>query len=195
MTQVWVPISEVPNCGSRGLFPRIGVPRAPSRLAARSRLRRDIAGSQRRRHGGTTSGCGGRLNRVAVADIKRCRRGDAPYRALSRRTCFDGRPYWFQPCYPARARTACHAHAAMLEGLRCVRLCAASLCCASPTTAHNVRCRRIAHVRCGRECATCETVCGVPRRASPTAARHRRLARPKRAFAGECARALLRASG
>ena len=29
-------------------------------------------------------GCGGLLNGVAVADIKRCRRGDAPYRALSR---------------------------------------------------------------------------------------------------------------
>ena len=28
------------------------------------------------------SGCGGLLNGVAVADIKRCRRGDAPYRAV-----------------------------------------------------------------------------------------------------------------
>ena len=30
------------------------------------------------------SGCGGLLNGVAVADVKRCRRGSAPYRAWSR---------------------------------------------------------------------------------------------------------------
>ena len=30
------------------------------------------------------SGCGGLLNEVAVADMKRSRRGDAPDRALSR---------------------------------------------------------------------------------------------------------------
>ena len=45
------------------------------------------------------SGCGGLLNGVAVADVKRCRRGYAPYRALSRRTCLNAKPYWFQPCY------------------------------------------------------------------------------------------------
>ena len=28
------------------------------------------------------SGCGGLLNGVAVADVKRCHRGDAPYRAV-----------------------------------------------------------------------------------------------------------------
>eukprot|EP00964_Phaeocystis_antarctica_P001767 scaffold922_cov33-Phaeocystis_antarctica.AAC.1 len=32
------------------------------------------------------SGCGGLLNGVAVADTKPCRRGDAPYPALSRST-------------------------------------------------------------------------------------------------------------
>ena len=50
------------------------------RLASPLRMKRSGAELPRC----TWSGCGGRLNGVAVADVKRYRRGGAPYRALSR---------------------------------------------------------------------------------------------------------------
>ena len=70
------------------------------------------------------SGCGALLNGVAVADTKPCRRGDAPYRALSRSTsstlCRDAwRPCccanWTRPalqCFPVPVcgRAVCDPH-------------------------------------------------------------------------------------
>ena len=42
------------------------------------------------------SGCGGLLNGVAVADVKRPRRGSAPYRAWSRYPSINDTAYWLQ---------------------------------------------------------------------------------------------------
>ena len=39
------------------------------------------------------SGCGGLLNEVSVADMKRSRRGDAPDRALSRCSSINAKPF------------------------------------------------------------------------------------------------------
>ena len=44
------------------------------------------------------SGCGGLFNRVAVADVKRWGRGDAPYRAWSRCSSINDTAYCLQQC-------------------------------------------------------------------------------------------------
>ena len=58
-------------------------------------------------------GCGGLLNGVAVADVKRCRRGEPPYRALSQ----DEPASTASALVPAMlSRPLGAAHAAMLRG-------------------------------------------------------------------------------
>ena len=46
----------------------------------------------------TWSGCGGRLNGVAVATVKRDGGGDAPHCALSRCSSINGKACWLQQC-------------------------------------------------------------------------------------------------
>jgi hypothetical protein len=55
------------------------------------------------------SGCGGLLNEVSVADMKRSRRGDAPDRALSRCSSINAKPFGCSNAECCRVHWARHS--------------------------------------------------------------------------------------
>ena len=63
------------------------------------------------------SWCDGLLDGVPVADVKRGRRGGAPYSDLSRSTCINGKPY------PLASRIACSHTAACFGRGPCNNAC------------------------------------------------------------------------